>query len=111
MEIAIGVILLGWALNATVIAANGGMPVSSSALRAAGYTGSVEEIEHVRKHVPMSSETSLAWLGDVIAIPPLERVVSVGDVVVLMGIAGLLVAGMTARDTATLKSWEPGRAG
>jgi hypothetical protein len=77
---------LGGGLNAAAIAANGGvMPASPRALDAAGFgaedgfvnSGAVEDAR-------------LAFLGDVFAVPeswPLTNVFSVGDVILLIGLA------------------------
>jgi hypothetical protein len=86
---------LGIGLNLLVVVANGGyMPQSQAArLAARGATlpanANVTELYNV---APIGPETRLAWLGDVIAQPrwlPKANVVSVGDVVLSLGLAGL----------------------
>jgi len=96
MEAAVAMLAVGWLMNITVISANGGMPVSRAALVRAGYASETQlgKIEHVRKHVLASSQTSLKFLGDVIPIHPLRRVISLGDIVFLAGISAFLAAGM-----------------
>jgi hypothetical protein len=79
----------GLALNAVVIAANGAMPISRSAARAAGLTQDLLT-ELGIKHELMDSATRLDWLADIFAIPKLEKVFSVGDVVLAVGL-GILV--------------------
>lgn len=81
-------IAFGGTLNAIAIFANGGvMPASTGALEAAGIaddgtftnSGIVDDA-----HVP--------WLGDVFAVPaswPLSNVFSLGDIVIVVGIAYL----------------------
>jgi hypothetical protein len=79
---------LGMTLNAVAIAANGGrMPLSRSAARAAGLDPG--------GHANVSFEAHrLAFLGDVFALPPrlpFSTVVSVGDVLIVVGTIALLV--------------------
>jgi hypothetical protein len=87
----------GWLLNVLVMAANGGMPVSGSALAQVGHAGTVVSQGHLWKHVALSSTTRLPLLGDVIPVPlPLLRsVISVGDVAMLvgLGVAAAVVVG------------------
>lgn len=75
---------LGFTCNVLVIMANGGMPVGADAIRAMGGdpTGAVL----AGKHHLMTATTALPWLADVIPLPPVDLIVSIGDV--------LLVAGM-----------------
>jgi hypothetical protein len=47
----------------------------------------------------MDSTTRLAWLGDVIPVPPVQKVISVGDIVLLLGTAGLIATTMRAPRT------------
>lgn len=77
----------GMSLNALVIVANGAMPVSLWAARIAGADpyGDLGV-----KHEPAGPHTVLSFLGDVIPIPETLQVISVGDVVMAVGI-GLLV--------------------
>jgi len=85
-----GLILVaeGWLLNVVVMAANGGMPVSASALARIGHAGAVVSQGHLWKHVAASAATRIPLLGDVIPVPvPLLRsVISVGDVAMLVGL-------------------------
>jgi hypothetical protein len=91
-------ILAGLALNLAVIAANGGMPVDERAVVASGQqdtlAGLVRDGDGV-KHRLAGPHTRLLPLGDVIAVPPpVGQVISVGDVVVDLGIIWFLVAAM-----------------
>ncbi len=98
VAVALAVIALGWALNTAVIAANGNMPVSSWALHVAGYDESLNVAAvGVRKHEDLSQDTRMVMLGDVIPIPHAKRVLSIGDVFLLAGIA-LFVAGAMRRE-------------
>lgn len=82
-------VAVGGMTNGLVIALNGGtLPARAAALRAAG--------EHVDPHFANSGVVAhpvLPWLGDIAATPwwlPFRNVISVGDLVVLVG-AFLLV--------------------
>lgn len=89
-------VLLGLFLNTLVILANGGhMPVSLDALKRAGVAG-WEEILRNRAdavHTLLDEKTRLPFLGDVIALPPLGKAVSLGDLFILAGIASVVVEG------------------
>ena len=85
---------VGLALNALVIGANGAMPVSQAVTQAAGGSGAVE-IGGL-KHEPLGDDTAFAFLGDVIAVPWLREVLSIGDVFLALGIAYFLYARMIA---------------
>lgn len=74
----------GLALNLLVILLNQSMPVSVRAARAAGI-GSVQFLESAVKHQVMSAGTKLSFLGDVIPVPLIGTVVSVGDVLIGVG--------------------------
>jgi hypothetical protein len=94
------IVLLGAALNAVVIFANGGyMPSPESALREAGrYENVVQEqaeidagerIPHTNSKIT-DDDTPLEFLGDIIAIPegyPLANVISIGDIFIALGAA------------------------
>lgn len=75
---------LGFTCNVLVIMANGGMPVGPDAIRAMG--GDPSGAVLAGKHHLMTATTALPWLADVIPLPPIDLIVSIGDV--------LLVAGM-----------------
>jgi hypothetical protein len=52
--------------------------------------------EHSPKHVAADETTLLRKLGDVIPVRPVQKVVSAGDVVLLLGVAAAVAGGMTA---------------
>jgi len=81
---------VGVALNLLVMLANGAMPVSPQAARLAGVETVPSSV--ALKHEPMNAETSLPWLGDVIPMPGLGEVLSLGDVLLAGGIARLCYA-------------------
>lgn len=79
----------GLVLNIAVIAANGGMPVSVRALLVAGIDPG-DYLDRAVKHREMLPGTPLGLLGDVIPIPFLRAVVSLGDIVLALGIFRLV---------------------
>lgn len=101
------IILLGAALNAVAIFANGGyMPTSESALREAGRIENVVQTEedassgnqmtHTNS-VIADDDTRFVGLGDTIVIPdefPLANVISIGDIFIALG-AGYATARVT----------------
>jgi hypothetical protein len=83
-------VALGVGANAVTIAVNGGtLPASAHALRAAGI--------HLRAGFDNSGVVAhphLAWLGDVMVTPswlPLRNMLSIGDVLLVVGAAVLVV--------------------
>jgi hypothetical protein len=93
-------ILIGVVLNFTVIAANNGMPVTRQALVASGQTSTLTYlIEHggAKHHLAASGE-HLLFLGDVIAVRPIQQAVSLGDIFTYGGVFWLIAAGMRRRD-------------
>ena len=95
IRLGFGIIGGGWVLNLLVIVANGGMPVSWSALERAGIASSTSVIRgHLAKHVPINGGTVLRALGDTIPLGWFRSVVSPGDVLIAIGIGVLVVATM-----------------
>ena len=82
----------GMALNLLVIVANGAMPVLESSARRAGVEERLETAG--LKHEPLEDGTVLPWLGDAIPVPPFREVLSVGDVVLALGLARVVEARM-----------------
>ena len=79
----------GTFLNFASLAANGGvMPVGTTALRIAGLTQLLNS--ESARHVIMTPETRLKWLADIIPVPTfsplLSQVISIGDLVIAVGI-------------------------
>lgn len=77
----------GLALNAIVISVNGAMPVSRWAARVAGAP---ELTDMGAKHEIAGPGTVLPFLSDVIPIPNTLLVVSIGDVILAIGVAILV---------------------
>ncbi|WP_261130818.1 DUF5317 domain-containing protein [Bacillus sp. Marseille-Q3570] len=84
-------ILIGVFLNFIVMAANDGrMPVSLEAAKTLdpAYGEALQE-GYYGKHTALTEETLLGFLGDVIALPkfyPREQVISIGDIIMNIGI-------------------------
>jgi hypothetical protein len=74
--------LAGVAANAAVIGANGAMPVSREAIAYLGGEAAVDP----GKHRLLEDGDALWWLADVIPVPGLRIVVSVGDIVLAAGV-------------------------
>ena len=88
------VLVVGWLLNLIPIMLNGGMPVSADALERVGASKSMSVTEgHFSKHVPAGRDTRLSVLGDVIPLPVTASVVSIGDIILLAGIARVVASG------------------
>jgi len=79
-------LLLGVACNAVVIVANGWrMPVSLVAAQITGLDTRLLLQGSERRHVLMTSQSHVAFLGDTIALPaPFSRVVSAGDILIFI---------------------------
>jgi uncharacterized protein DUF5317 len=89
------VITLGWALNFTVIAVNGGMPLSRWAYAASGQTQRITEGSGGFYRIVLAGpKTTLLRLGDVIPIRLFREVVSIGDILLFLGIALVIAAAM-----------------
>jgi hypothetical protein len=80
-------VLTGALLNAAAFLANGAMPYSPGAADAAGFTP-----DPAATSVAASARTRLAFLGDILPVPPLQAVVSLGDVVIACGVVALTAA-------------------
>ena len=89
-----GLVALGLASNALVVALNGAMPVSRAAAARAGMSPATTEED--TRHELETATTRLRELGDVVPLPlPWRReVVSVGDLLLAAGVAGLVGAGL-----------------
>ena len=90
----VGLVAAGLAMNAAVIAANGAMPVDPEAMRALGL-GELEVPPG--KHTLLTDGTRLPWLADILPLPPLRSIISVGDIVIAAGLLPLTHALMSWR--------------
>jgi hypothetical protein len=89
-------ILVGVLLNFFVIAVNGGMPVTRSALERSNQMETLHALvaDGGAKHHIATKDDRLLFLGDVVPLAPVHQIVSAGDAVTYLGVAWLVVAGM-----------------
>jgi hypothetical protein len=71
---------LGSLLNAVVTSANGGMPVDPGALAASGKPAPSDGL-----HVILGPETRIGFLADVLLVPVVNNIYSLGDVLLAIG--------------------------
>jgi hypothetical protein len=90
MKIAGWIALAGGLANGVVIAVNGRMPYLPAAARAVGITPGLA----TPKNVAATSASHLIVLGDTIPVSLLHKVVSVGDVLIIVATVGLIATGM-----------------
>ncbi|RJL30902.1 DUF5317 family protein [Bailinhaonella thermotolerans] len=85
-----GLVLGGAVMNGVAIAVNGAMPYSAWAAEVIGLpAGSA-----TAKNEPETAGTRLMFLADVIPVPGLQKIVSLGDVAISVGSALLIAAAM-----------------
>lgn len=101
-------VTLGAALNVVVIAVNGGlMPTSLRALERSGNADVAEYLASTSgaataNVVAMGPHTSLNLLGDWLYLPawvPFGNAFSIGDAVLMVGVAWLIQRAMVGKDT------------
>ncbi len=89
---------LGVALNALVISVNFGMPISRTAAHIAGVQDMIPVIESARGlYFVAGAHTPLMVLADVLPVPGptyVRTIVSVGDMLLFVGVAVLLITTM-----------------
>lgn len=85
--VGMGIVAIGVAANALVIASNGGMPVRPDAVVAAGIARRSTEpfISYGARHHREGPSDHLDFLADIIPIPALHEVASFGDVILAVG--------------------------
>jgi hypothetical protein len=93
LRVAGATILLGAVLNGAAILANGYMPYSTWAAEAAGLPATVV----TPKNKPANTNTRLPFLGDIVPLPLLRKVLSPGDVLIGLGAATAIVVAMRRR--------------
>ena len=92
------VIGLGIALNALVIGLNQGMPTADNEVTTRSGRTIEEPIERTVKHRPESDDDLLPFLGDRLRVPgPVDEVISIGDIVIGIGIILLCYQGSRVR--------------
>jgi Family of unknown function (DUF5317) len=91
---AMWIVALGIALNTAVIGLNQGMPTPDQEVTTASGRTVDKPIERTVKHRPESDDDLLPFLGDQIVIPePVDEVISVGDIVLAVGILAVCYLG------------------
>jgi len=110
------VLLLGSALNALVIVANGGQMPVDRALLAQAVTDlpAAEDRGFYLNTAPMTASTRLSFLGDVLLVPeplPLRNVFSAGDALIAIGAAVLVVFTMKRPAIPATGAESPGHRG
>ncbi|HEY3096205.1 MAG TPA: DUF5317 domain-containing protein [Acidimicrobiia bacterium] len=95
---AMWIVGLGVALNTLVIGLNQGMPTRDREVTTAAGRIVERPIERTVKHRPESDDDLLPFLGDQIVIPgPIDEVISVGDIVLGIGIVSVCYFGSRRR--------------
>lgn len=95
---AMWVVALGVALNTLVIGLNQGMPTRDREVTTAAGRTVDRPIERTVKHRPESDNDLLPFLGDQIIIPePVDEVISIGDIVLGLGIVAVCYFGSRRR--------------
>jgi hypothetical protein len=90
--VGIGIVAIGLAANAFVIAVNDGMPVRTSAVVAAHITDrpGLAALVYGRLHHLEHPGDRLGQLGDIIPVPMAHEVLSFGDLILAVGVADLV---------------------
>lgn len=86
VRVALVVATTGALANALATALNGGMPFSVPAARSLGL-----DVSGAPGHVPIGDSTLLVPLADLVPLPGLDLVFSIGDVLLWGGLAAVLV--------------------
>jgi hypothetical protein len=106
------VIALGIGLNALVIGLNQGMPTRDREVTTRSGRTIEEPIERTAKHRPESDGDLLPFLGDRLEVPePVDEVVSLGDVVIALGVVLLCYRGSRVRHPARTRAERMARIG
>jgi len=96
----LGLIFAGAVVNAIPILAYGGMPYSTSAALTSGFSKQ-QLADGANGHMPIEPDhaTALVAFSDIVPLPGLMKVVSLGDVALLVGLIVVLAA-MAGRGSA-----------
>lgn len=79
----------GLTLNTLATVANGGMPYSPDAARIAGLGVDMPQLPG---HLALTPHSHLTVLADILPIPRCGQVISIGDILLIVGLTGLLIA-------------------
>jgi hypothetical protein len=106
-----GMVLLGVGLllNLAVISANWGMPVIGAVQAGVQRRGAPVIASTDRIHVPLTSRSRLAALGDVVSLPvygSLRALMSPGDVLLLTGLTAFVAAASLHAHREGLRVWD-----
>lgn len=82
----------GGTLNAVAIAVNGRMPYSTQAAAEAGLRPGAT----IAKNAAATAHTHLRAIGDIIPVPPVHAVISIGDLLIVVGVIGIIASAMRA---------------
>jgi hypothetical protein len=93
MRLAGVVVMIGAIANCAAVVANGRMPYSAEAAAIVGVPAGAT----TPKNEPAVDHTRLVWLIDNLPIPLINKIVSVGDVLIAAGTVALLVSAMRRR--------------
>ncbi|MFN2505122.1 MAG: DUF5317 family protein [Acidimicrobiales bacterium] len=104
VALAFSLVSIGWGMNLIAISLNGGMPVSIEAVQRVGATAGQLDEAVLLKHTPADQGLLDQWLGDVIPVPPVDMVVSLGDIVMGAGLATLMGLGLVLRSEPQLSA-------
>jgi Family of unknown function (DUF5317) len=106
------VIALGIGLNALVIGLNQGMPTRDREVTTRSGRTIEEPIERTAKHRPESDDDLLPFLGDRLEVPePVDEVVSLGDVVIAVGVVLVCYRSSRVRQPARTRAERMARIG
>jgi hypothetical protein len=92
MKIAASAALAGGLVNGAAIAANGRMPYLPAAARTAGIAAGLA----TPKNVAAAPGSHLTALGDIIPVPPLHTIISIGDILIIMATIAIITFAMRA---------------
>ena len=85
------VLLFGLLLNVAAVLANGAVPVSEVALQSVDAVDDAGAAAIDGPRESTATATRLSFLGDVIPVPVVDKVVSIGDLIALVAVADILV--------------------
>lgn len=100
----VALVAAGLLLNAVVMAANRAMPVDPAAIAALGIEGATVA---PGKHTLLTGSTRLPWLADIIPVPWLRSILSVGDLVLAVGLFPMTHAIMSRPRPPSARDDEP----
>ena len=92
MKIAACAALAGGLVNGAAIVANGRMPYLPAAARAVGIAPGLA----TPKNVAAAPGSHLIALGDIIPVPPLHKVISIGDILIIIATIAIIATAMRA---------------